>query len=532
MIIRPILIDGDWREVRREAETFRAVDPTTGAPLSSRFPIVGAAELDMALQAARGAVAELGRPDPGRLVAFLEAFASGAEARREELVAAAHRETALPEEPRLRSTELPRMTDQLRQAAEACHDRSWRRATIDTRHDLRSILEPLGGPVAIFGPSNFPFAFNAIGGGDFAAAIAAGNPVVAKANPGHPETTRLLAEIAFRAVREAGLPPAMVQMVYHFPEADGLRLAGHPLLGALAFTGSRRAGLALKDAADRAGKPISLEMSSVNPVFILPGALEERADEIAAEIFAACTLGAGQFCTRPGLIVFPGGEHGDDFAATLASLFETGPPGYLLSERVLAELIALTALLKAEGAELLCGGRPVTGLGFRFANTLFRVSGGEFLRSPGLFQRDAFGTAAVLVAADDGTQLTEIAGRLEGTLAASIYSHGAGGSDEPLYNALEPVLRPRCGRLLNDKMPTGVAVSPAMVHGGPFPATGHPGFTSVGVPAAIARFAALRAYDNVRPHRLPVELRNPNPTGRMWRLVDGQWTRDDAFGQR
>ncbi|MDH4198500.1 MAG: aldehyde dehydrogenase family protein, partial [Candidatus Aminicenantes bacterium] len=460
---------------------------------------------------------------PDGLARLLELFAAAAETRREEIVAMAHRETALPEEPRLRSTEFPRMTDQLRQAAAASRERSWCRATIDTKLNLRSKYGPLDGPVVVFSPNNFPLAFNAVGGGDFAAAVAAGNPVIAKANPGHPGTTRLLAEAAVQALHASGLPPALVQMVYHFEAPDGLRLVSHPLTGATAFTGSRPAGLGLKEAADKAGKPISLELSSINPVFVLPGALAERGGEIAAEMSGSCALGGGQFCTKPGMVVLVDDEHGRSFLETLKRAFESQPPGYLLGEQVLAGMHkSVDALLRAR-ASLVAGGRHVEGPGFRFANTLFRTTGRLFLAAPEVFQVEVFGPFSVVVLVEDFEQMNEVAAKLGGNLTAAVYS-ARSGEDDALYDRLEPLLRAKVGRLLNDKMPTGVAVSPAMVHGGPFPATGHPGFTSVGIPASLLRFAALYGYDNVRSHRLPAELRDENPTGRMWRLIDGEWT--------
>jgi NADP-dependent aldehyde dehydrogenase len=363
-----------------------------------------------------------------------------------------------------------------------------------------------------------------MGGGDFASALAAGNPVIAKAHPGHPATTRILAEEALEAVLRTGLPWASVQLLYHFAPEDGLRLVSHPGVGATAFTGSRPSGLALKEAADRAGKPIYLEMSSANPVFILPGALDERSAEIAAELFQSCTLAAGQMCTKPGLAVVPDGPAGKGFVDTVRRAFEGSAPMVLLGPKVLDGLREATTRLAAKGAERLAGGHEPSGRGIRFSPTLFRMSGAEFLEDPSSFQVESFGALSVIVMATDMTMMREIAARLDGHLTGSIYSH-SGGTDDAEYEAIEPILRTKVGRLLNDRMPTGVAVSPAMNHGGPYPATGHPGFTAVGFPAAIIRFAALRCYDHVRADRLPPELRDANPTGTMWRLIDGEWTR-------
>jgi NADP-dependent aldehyde dehydrogenase len=465
-------------------------------------------------------MASLG-PEP--IARFLEVLSDRIQGRKEELVAAAHLETALPAEPRLGSVELPRMLDQLRKAAAACRDRSWCRATIDTKADIRSMYGPLGGPVVIMGPNNFPYAYNALGGGDFAAAMAAGNPVLAKAHPGHPTTTRILAEAAHEASSAMGLPRASVQLLYHFAPEDGLRLVSHPDVGATAFTGSRPSGLALKKAADQAGKPIYLELSSANPIFILPGALDERPAEIATELFQSCTLAAGQMCTKPGLVVILDSPGGRAFVETVRKAFEESGPMVLLGPKVLDGLRDASARLALKGAKRLAGGREPSGPGIRFSPSLFGLSGAEFLEDPSSFQVESFGTLSVIVVAQDVAEMRETASLLEGHLTGSIYSHHDG-RDDRAYEAIEPILRTKVGRMLNDRMPTGVAVSPAMNHGGPYPATGHPGFTAVGFPAALLRFAALRCYDHVRGARLPPELKDANPTGKMWRFVDGEWT--------
>ncbi len=527
MPLHPTLIAGEWRFAEPGVDAFPSKNPSTGETLPDHYPISSWADIAAALAAAHEAKAELRSQSPGIIADFLDAYAAAIESRADELVELAHIETGLPREPRLRNVEMPRTTGQLRQAAAAARERSWQRATIDTKVNIRSRLGPLDGPVVVFGPNNFPYAFNGVAGGDFAAAIAAGNPVIAKANPGHPGVTRLLAECALAAIQSTGAPKALVQMIYRLRPEDGLRLVSHPLVGATGFTGSRTGGMRLKEAADRAGKPIYLEMSSVNPVFILPGALAERLDAIAGELFGSCTLGAGQFCTKPGLTVVIGDESGKAFVRAVTERMAANPPGVLLSDYAPDENAATVATLVAHGAELLTGGQRVAGPGFCFANTVLRASGDQFLLHPEALQAEVFGPMGLIVSARDADQMVEIASRLEGNLTGSLYTHSQG-EDDALYNRLEPVLRPKVGRLLNDKMPTGVAVVPAMNHGGPFPATGHPGFTAVGIPASLLRFAALHSYDNVRPHRLPPELQDRNPTGVMWRLIDGEWTQRDV----
>ena len=526
MPTKPVLIDGEWRDARDPVGAFRPVDPARGEELPDSYPVSSFRDVEGALEAARRATPPLIKASPDSLAAFLEFFASEIEKRADELVDLAHLETALPKDPRLRSVELPRTTSQLRQAAAAARDRTWCRATIDTKTNIRSKYSPLGGPVAVFGPNNFPFAFNSAGGGDVAAAIASGNPVIAKGNPGHPGTTRIFAEIALSCLKKTGLPAATLQLIYHLRPEDGFVLVSHPFLGCTSFTGSRPAGLALKAAADKGGKPIYLEMSSTNPIFLLPGAVKERAEQISGELAASCLMGSGQFCTKPGLFVVLRGEESDKFIVALRESFDRTPPGCLLSRNVLDRITAAVNSMCNAGAVLVTRKRSADGPGFRYPNTLLRVSGDSFLRHPKDFEQEAFGTVSLIVVAADFDQMLEMAAVLEGNLTAGIFSHTRGDDDQN-YARLEPLLRSKVGRLLNDKMPTGVAVTPAMVHGGPYPATGHPGFTAVGYPPSMLRFAALHGYDHVRHDRLPPELQDKNPTGCMWRLIDGEWSQRD-----
>jgi NADP-dependent aldehyde dehydrogenase len=289
MPLQPILIAGAWRTAD-SAGSFQPCNPTTGDVLPDRYPVSSWADCDAALSAASSAAAILRRTPADTIARFLERFADRMDLRKAELVEQAHLETALPKAPRLAESEFPRTTGQLRQAAAAAREGSWALATIDTKNNIRSCLSAIG-PVAVFGPNNFPFAFNSAAGGDFAAAIAAGNPVIAKGHPLHPGTTRMLAEEALASAGEIGLPPATIQLLYRIAPESGARLVSDRRIGATAFTGGRAGGLALKSAADAKGKPIYLEMSSINPVVILPGALTERGAKVAEE-FASLHAGA------------------------------------------------------------------------------------------------------------------------------------------------------------------------------------------------------------------------------------------------
>ncbi|MEX2027313.1 MAG: aldehyde dehydrogenase (NADP(+)), partial [Pirellulaceae bacterium] len=480
----PILIAGQWQH-SAAAGTFRSENPATRQPLPDEYPVSSWPDCDAALAAAAAAFQQM-RSLPGeRIGSFLDALAARLESAADELVRMAHLETALPISPRLAGNELPRTTSQLRQAAAAAREGSWALPTIDTRQNIRSTLEPLG-PVIVFGPNNFPFAFNSASGGDFAAAIAAGNPVIAKANTSHPGTTRMLAGEAHIAAEETGMPPGIVQLLYRTSHEDGARLVSDGRVGAIGYTGSRTAGLKLKAAADAAGKPFYAELSSVNPVVILPGALAERLDDIAGQFTTSCLMGTGQFCTNPGLVILLAGTQTEKFVATLIEKFQSAPAGTLLSSGVAHSLAAGIDILVRSGAKILAGRGGTAGRGYSHPNTLLRVSGQQFLAHPHALQTEAFGNESLLVVADDLKQIAAIIDQLEGNLTGCIYSHTQG-TDDAAYDQLAPLLRRKVGRLLNDKMPTGVAVSPAMNHGGPYPATGHPGFTSVGIPASLRR---------------------------------------------
>jgi NADP-dependent aldehyde dehydrogenase len=379
------------------------------------------------------------------------------------------------------------------------------------------------GPVVVFGPNNFPFAFNGIAGGDFAAAIAAGNPVIAKGHSCHPETTRLFGEAAVAAIQRTDMPAALVQLIYRTSHDDGYRLVADSRIAACGYTGARQTGLKLKAAADAAGKPFYAELSSINPVFILTGALQERMDAIVDDFSGSCLMGTGQFCTNPGVVVVPAGELGTQFVAAVADRFQQAGVGTMLSDGVRQSFAGGIETLQKAGAKLITGGQPGGGNGVCFQNTLLTISGQQFLDDPETFQTEAFGNGSLIILAESTDQMAAIAESMEGNLTGCLYSSTTGSDDES-YTVIEAPLRTRVGRLLNDKMPTGVAVSAAMNHGGPFPATGHPGFTAVGLPTSITRFGMLQCYDNIRPARLPDVLRDQNPTGKIWRNIDGQWT--------
>jgi NADP-dependent aldehyde dehydrogenase len=523
----PILINGEW--VASDATgTFQAINPATGEALPPVYPISSWNDLNAALDAATDAFWKLRTIAPTRIGDFLATFADHIEANTDAIAAVASEETGLPAATRLAGGELPRTANQLRQAAAAAKDGSWAEPTIDTATGVRSCFGAIG-PVVVFGPNNFPLAFNGVSGGDFAAAVAAGNPVIAKAHPSHAGTSKLLANAAAAAAQQTEMPSGTVQMVYKMSRADGLRLAEDPRVSAIGYTGSRAGGLALKQACDKHGKPAYLELSSINPVVVLPGALGERGDAIADEFTGSCLMAAGQFCTNPGLVLLLAGEATETFIGAVKSRFSAAENGVLLNASTQENLAASIEQLKNSGAEIIVGGQIIDGASCRYANTLLRTTGEHFLSNPTELQHEAFGNSSLMVVCSDLDQLVQTLHALEGNLTGCVYSDTRG-SDDAAYDQLAVILRQKVGRLINDKMPTGVAVSPAMNHGGPFPATGHAGFTAVGIPASLRRFAMLQCFDNVRPSRLPSCLQDANPNGRMWRLIDGNWSQADVDG--
>ena len=463
----------------------RAVHPATGEAIGAEFARSSRADLEAMADTAFDAIDALADAPGAVLADFLEDYAARLENDREGLARTAHEETALPFAPRLSEVEFNRTTFQLREAAGALRDESWRAVAADAKHGLRASLVPLGGAVVCIGPSNFPLAFNGVSGGDFAAAIAARNPVIAKAHPGHPNTTARLFAHCCAARDAARLPAAAVQLFFDCSPEDGEALLAHPGVAALGFTGSRAAGLALKAACDRLGKPASCEMSGVNPVFVASGAAAARAEAVADAWTASVLLGGGQFCTKPGVIFVAGEAAAARVAARAGEVLAKSAPAVLLTGAIRAHLAQSIEALRAAGVRIACGGRA-QGPGFRFEPTLAVADAARVRRARGVVMSEAFGPLGTVVAVEGDAQLVDFARALDGQLAATVIADAV---DDAVRRTLDGVLRFKVGRLLKETMPTGVAVSPAMVHGGPFPATGDARFTAVGLPAAAKRFS-------------------------------------------
>lgn len=520
----PILVAGSWRPATA-VDSYRAFDPTKGRALDAAWPVSGWADVDAALDAAGTAFRELAHVPDERRADFLERYAARLETRADELVAAAHAETGLAVKPRLADVELPRMLDQIRQAAAAAREGTWRMAMIDTARNIRSAALGLG-PVVVLPPGNFPFAYGAVTGGDFAAAIAAGNPVIAKAHPGCPTVSLVAAREAHDALRETGLPPATVQLLHGITPADGERLVADARVGATGFTGGHEAGKKLFSAATAAGRVIWVEMGSLNPVVILPGALAERGIAIADELTASVTGSAGQFCTKPGLAFFVDDAAGQAFVEALRGKFAAVGEQVLLGPPGLARLAAGVARLRNAGARLVAGsaGDAPAPTGCRHPATLLEVSAAELIAHPDGLLVEAFGNATLLVRATSLDELARAVALVPGALGASLYLAKDGRDDAPAAT-VQPLLEARTGRIIENRMPTGLAVTPPMQHGGPWPSAAPPFFSAVGLPWSILRFARRLCFDGFSAARLPDCLRDEPSAGRPWRFIDHAWTR-------
>lgn len=520
----PILVAGTWR-MADARDTFQAFDPTTGSHRREVWPVSGWSDVERALVAATDAAAELARLPAAAIAEFLERYAARLEACGGELVALAHAETGLAVRPRLADVELPRTLDQLRQAAAAAREETWRMAMLDTQRNIRAAAFGLG-PVVVFPPANFPLAYGAVTGGDFAAAIAAGNPVIAKAHPGHPAVSRLAADEAVAALREAGLPAATVQLLHGLAPADGERLVADPRVGATGFTGGHEAGTRLFAAATAAGRVIWVEMGSINPVVLLPGSLAERATAIADELTASVTGSAGQFCTKPGLVFFVADAAGRAFVETVAEKFRGISGQVLLGPTGRERLMAAIGRLRQAGARLVAEGGPASlTAACTHSPTLLEVTAAELMAAPEKLGAEAFGNCTMLVRCGSLAELTTAVGCVSGSLGASLYA-AKDGSDDAAFATVAPLLVARSGRIIENRMPTGLAVTPPMQHGGPWPSAAPPFFSAVGMPWTLLRFARRICFDGWSPGRLPAVVCDEPPAGRPWRYVDGSWRRD------
>jgi NADP-dependent aldehyde dehydrogenase len=503
--------------------SFNAINPAHGDPLAPPFAESTEADVNQALLAAAGAFAALQALSPEQMAAFLGRIAEEILRVGDDLVHRANLETALPEA-RL-TGERARTVNQIKMFADLVREGSWVEARIDRaipdrqpapRPLLQRMLVPIG-PVVIFGASNFPLAFS-VAGGDTISALAAGNPVVVKAHPAHPGTSEIAARAIQAAVEFAGLPPGVFALLHGHSTDVGLRLVRHPATRAVGFTGSLQGGRALFDAAAARPEPIPVyaEMGSTNPLFVLPSALQSGLDALAKGLVQSVTLGVGQFCTKPGLVFGVRGADWEALQQATAKLAAAVPPGTMLTPAMGDRFRKCVGQAeKIPGVRVLGAGSGQTAA-IVFATDAATFSQNDFLRE------EMFGPGVLFITCGSADELESVARDLPGQLTATIH-----GTVEDLgrHQNLLKILQQKAGRLIFNGFPTGVEVCPAMHHGGPYPATTGTQFTSVGT-AAIARFARPVCFQNFPDAMVPPQLRRQN-TRKIWRLVDGQLTKDD-----
>lgn len=495
-------------------QTFHAFDPQRQQTLPLPFREATNNETDRAVQLAAAAFTQYKKVPAAQRAAFLQAIAEGITALGDELVNTASAESGLPLA-RLQG-ERDRTTGQLRLFAGLLTEGSWVNARIDAgTPDVRQMQIPLG-VIGIFGASNFPLAFS-VAGGDTAAALAAGCTVVFKAHPAHPHTSHLVATAILAAANSTGMPEGVFSLLHGASIEVGQQLAVHPQLSAIAFTGSFRGGKSLYDTATRRPVPIPVfaEMGSVNPVFFLPGILQEKGETLAAQFLQSLTMGVGQFCTNPGLFITPGS--GSSFVDTLQKSIAAMPAGCMLTPGILDAYQKGISQLQQAGAQVL-GKAPEAA--HQASPYLLQISAQQALDNPALCH-EVFGPSSLHIRAENKEDLYRLARGLEGQLTATIH-----GTEEDLrqHAELVDILREKAGRILINGFPTGVAVNHAMVHGGPWPATTPAAGTSVGS-AAIYRFCRPVCYQDFPAYLLPPELQNENPLG-IWRLLNGRFSKD------
>ncbi|WP_427170940.1 aldehyde dehydrogenase (NADP(+)) [Arthrobacter sp. 92] len=499
-----------------------AFNPATNVELEPGYTLLTEDQLTDATAAAAAAYPSFSTLDPETHARFLEAIAENIEAIGDELIIRAGQETGLPAA-RLQG-ERTRTTGQLRLFAGVVRQGDFRGVRIDParpertplpRADIRQRQIPLG-PVAVFGASNFPLAFSTAGG-DTASALAAGCPVVFKAHNAHPGTSELVGQAIAKAVKDLGLHPGVFSLIYGPGASIGQALVADPAIKAVGFTGSQSAGIALMRTAAARPEPIPVyaEMSSLNPVFVFPGALTGDVDALARQYVAAVTGSSGQLCTSPGLLFAPGGAGGDEFAAAVGRALSTCAGQTMLTPGIAASWNAgASALGSVEDVSVVGQGADGETKNAP-APAIFGTSVAEFVANPVLHQ-EIFGAASLVIRYSTTAELIEAIKRLEGQLTASLQLTE---EDYPTAARLLPVLEQKVGRIIVNGWPTGVEVGHAMVHGGPFPATSDTRTTSVGT-LAINRFLRPVAYQNLPPELLPVPLQDANPW-HLNRRIDG-----------
>lgn len=490
----------------------QSLDATTGEVLPFMFSQATPEEVDKAARSAENAYPVYRNLSAVRRAQFLDAIAEELDTLDDTFISLVCRETALPAariqgERRRTSGQMRLFANLLRRGDfyDARLDRALPDRQPQPRPDLRQCRMGLG-PVAVFGASNFPLAFSTAGG-DTAAALAAGCPVVVKAHSGHMATADQVAGAIIRAAERTHMPTGVFNMI--FGSGVGELLVKHPAIQAVGFTGSLKGGRALCDMAAARKQPIPVfaEMSSINPVLVLPEALKVRGDTIAAELCASVAMGCGQFCTKPGLVIGVSSQEFDSFLRQLRTLMASLPGQTMLSKSTLTSYTSgVSRLLSHPRIEQLAAGRHE---GNQAQPQLLKADIGLLLNGNELLQDEVFGPAIVVVEAEDHEQLVAALHSLQGQLTATLIAEPEDLND---IDGLVSLLEQKAGRLLFNDYPTGVEVCDAMVHGGPYPATSDARSTSVGT-AAIERFLRPVCYQNYPDKLLPDALKDANPLG-------------------
>ncbi|OSZ77000.1 aldehyde dehydrogenase (NADP(+)) [Chitinophagaceae bacterium IBVUCB2] len=512
------------------SETFCSYNPANQSNNAYQFYKATADEVNHAVLKAAAAFQVYRKKSGVDKAKFLTSIADELLNTGDELVTVCSNETGLPAA-RIEG-ERVRTANQLKMFATLLTEGSWVDARIDTaipdrtpipKPDLRFIHIPLG-PVVVFGASNFPLAFS-VAGGDTVSALAAGCPVIVKAHPAHPATSAFIGKIIQKAAQITDMPDGVFSLLFDNGIDVGLQLVKHPLIKAVGFTGSFKAGKAIYDAAVSRPEPIPVyaEMGSTNPVFILPQAMKERGREIATAYSAAVTLGVGQFCTNPGMLIYQNTEQ--DFNESLKAAFEKTSGGVMLTPTILnAYKTGVQQHLATEGVEQLAQSGFQPEMEASNAIPVLLITNTNVFNNTPQLSEEIFGPTGIVISTSTKKEMLSIAENLSGHLTATVH-----GADEELmeYKELLDILEQRAGRVIINGFPTGVEVCNSMVHGGPYPSTTDSKTTSVGT-AAIFRFTRPVCYQNVPQLLLPVALKNKNELN-ISRLINGVRTTKDII---
>ncbi len=505
MIHQAILTNGEWHDANFPVSSFKAVSPISGQQTGESFPVSSFLDLDKMLQANEAQRSSIEDVSFAQRAEFLKKIADRIEIQADELVAVAHQETGL-NEGWLKESDLSRTTRQLRSAADFCNDRGWRQTIIDKENNVKTIRVGLPGPVVIFGPSNRPFSMNACGGIDFACAIAAGNSIIAKANPNHPATSQMLAKIIHTVVVENGLPECIFQFFFNTTNDLGFRLAAHPMLGALAFTGSLRSGLALKENTDRSGNMGFFNFSGFNLAFLLKEAVKKDKVRLSQLICDSVLTNNGQSCNKPGIFFLLEDKDSSQLIKSVTEGFNSRTAGPLTTDIIARKLDTMVSNFVRLGARKLTRKEFYQPTPFIYPNTVLHLDAKTYLKSAAQFNVEATGPVVIFVTLENENQLGQATKAIDGCSSAGIFCEHGTADDKPLNLFFSLLARKTSCISFNRFSEDGLA-SMAISHSGPFPASSNPGMPSQVMPLAIQRFTMTQSFVSCPEHLLPEDLK-------------------------